>query len=88
MLTAISICLQDILLQTYIRNTFTHTFRHSHRTFRAEQEHDLAEPRAHVPALHLTRFISIQTIISYPSEMNSVTCYLYFFPGNTLMMLN
>ena len=86
MLAAISICLQELPRQTYIRNTFTHTFLHSHRPFRAEQELDLSEPRAHFPALHFTRFISIQAIISYSREMNSLTCYLYFFPGNTLMM--
>ena len=88
MLAAISICLQDLPRQTYIRNIFTHTFLHSHRPFRAEQEHDLADPRARFPALHFTGFISIQAIISYPRAMNSLTCYLYFFPGNTLMMLN
>ena len=86
MLVAISICLQNLPRQTYIRNTFTHTCIHSHRPFRVEQEHELAEPRARSPALQFTRFISFQAIISYPREMNSLTCYLYFFLGNALML--
>ena len=88
MLAAISICLQDLPRQTYNRNTFTHTFLHSQRPFGAEQEHDLAERCARFPALHFTCFISIQAIISCPREMNSLICYLYFFLGNALMMLN
>ena len=87
-LSSISICLQDLPRQTFIRNAFMHAFLHSHRPFRAEQEHDSAVPRALFPALHFTRFKSIHAIISYPREMNSLTCYLYFFLGNALMMLN
>ena len=47
----------------------------------------MAEARALFPALHFSRFITLQATISEPREINNLNCYIYFFLGNALMML-